>query len=68
MIHFDLARNRYAYRKLVSMEQSNVGIIAVRQTAYAKPGTAFLATLGSIVFAPRRAWRALVGAYDAART
>jgi hypothetical protein len=67
-IHFDLARNRYAYRKLVSMEQSNVGIIAVRQTAYAKPGTAFLATLGSIVFAPRRAWKALVGAYDAART
>jgi len=66
-IHFDLARNRYSYRRLASMDQSNIGMIAVRQTAYSGPGTAFIATLGSIVFAPRRAWRALVGAYDAAR-
>ncbi|HYI16992.1 MAG TPA: hypothetical protein VEX37_16460 [Thermomicrobiales bacterium] len=67
-ITFDLARNRYAYGKLVEPEQTNVGIIAVRQKAYAQPGTAFLATLGSFVFAPRRGWRALVGAYEDART
>ena len=67
-IHFDLTKNRYSYGKLVDPEQTNVGIIAVRQQAYATPGTAFIATLGSFVVAPRRAWRALVGAYDDART
>lgn len=67
-IYFDLARNRYAYGKLVEPDQTNVGIIAVRQKAYANPGTAFLATLGSFVFSPRRGWRALVGADEDART
>jgi hypothetical protein len=67
-IHFDLAKNRYAYGTLVEPDQTNVGIIAVRQMAYATPGTAFIATLGSFIFAPLRAWRAFVGAYDDART
>jgi hypothetical protein len=67
-IHFDLARNRYAYGKLVEPDQTNVGIIAVRQKAYARPGTAFLAMLGSFIVAPRRAWQALVGVYEDART
>lgn len=67
-IHFDLARNRYAYGTLVALEQTNVGMIAVRQRAYAQPGTSFIATLGSLVFAPRRGLRALLGVYEKART
>jgi hypothetical protein len=59
-IHFDLARDRYAYGTLVKPEQTNVGIIAVRQRAYAQPGTAFIATLGSLIFAPKRGLRALL--------
>ncbi|MEX2314134.1 MAG: hypothetical protein WD628_00350, partial [Thermomicrobiales bacterium] len=67
-IHFDLARNRYAYGTLVAPEQTNVGMIAVRQRAYAQPGTAFIATLGSLLFAPRRGVRALFGIDEKTRT
>jgi len=67
-IHFDLAKNRYAYGKLVAPEQTNVGIIAVRQRAYATPGTAFIATLGSLIFAPKRGLRLLLGRHEKART
>lgn len=59
VIALDLVKNRYAYGKLVAPEQRNVGIIAVRQRAYEGPGTALLATLGSLLFNPRRGWRAL---------
>lgn len=66
-IHFDLATNRYAYGKLVAPEQTNVGMIAVRQHAYATPGTAYLATLGSLIVAPWRGLRALLGTHEEAR-
>lgn len=58
-IQFDLATNRYAYGTVVALEQSNVGMIAVRQQAYATPGTAFIATLGSLLLAPKRGLWAL---------
>lgn len=67
-IHFDLATNRYAYGTLVTPEQTNVGMIAVRQRAYAAPGTAYIATLGSLIFAPRRGLRVLLDRHDDART
>ncbi len=67
IIEFDLARNRYRYGTKVSMEQSNVGIIAVRQAAYLGRRTAVLATIGSILLSPRRAWRVLTGRDGAAR-
>jgi hypothetical protein len=67
-IHFDLLRNRYAYGTHVRMEETNVGMIAVRQSAYAERGTAFLAVLGSLVLSPRRALRSVLGRQHAART
>ncbi len=67
-IHFDLARNRYEYGRLVSPEQTNVGMIAVRQKAYSTPGTAYIATLGSLIFAPKRGLQALFRRNDDART
>lgn len=63
-IVFDLQRDRYAYGSLVSMEQRNVGIIAVRQHAYAANGTAVLATLGSLILSPARGLRSLLGRGD----
>ncbi|HMM40371.1 MAG TPA: hypothetical protein PKA95_00545 [Thermomicrobiales bacterium] len=67
VIEFDLRRNRYSYGTKVSMEQDNVGMIAARQRAYMGRGTAVLATIGSALLAPRRAWRALTAGDDAAR-
>ncbi len=49
-ITFDLVRDRYAFRSMVSMSESNVGMVAVPHTAYAKRGTAWLATAGSLVW------------------
>jgi hypothetical protein len=59
-ITFDLARNRYAYGTLVSMADANVGMIASREGAFARPGTAMLALLGSLVLTPRRGVRSLL--------
>lgn len=64
VIAFDLERDHYAYGTLVDMEQSNVGIIAVRQPAYAESGTAVLATIGSFLLAPRRGLRSLLAKVD----
>ncbi|CAN5728027.1 hypothetical protein BH20CHL1_BH20CHL1_00620 [soil metagenome] len=47
-IEFDLRRDRYSYRHMVSMDQTNVGIIAARQSGYAGQGTAILAGLVSL--------------------
>lgn len=58
-IEFDLSGDRYKYGTLVTMEQSNVGIIAVRQRAYMGTGTAILATLGSLVLDPKRGFGSL---------
>lgn len=67
VIEFDLRRDRYSYGAIVSMEQDNVGMIAARQDAYMGRGTAVLATIGSALVSPRRAWRSLTGGDDAAR-
>lgn len=67
VIEFDLRRDRYSYGSIVSMEQANVGMIAVRQDAYMGRGTAVLATIGSALLSPRRAWRAVRGGDEAAR-
>lgn len=47
-IEFDLRRDRYSYRHMVSMDQANVGIIAARQSGYARQGTAIVAGLVSL--------------------
>jgi hypothetical protein len=60
-IHFDLRRDRYAYVHRVRFEDANVGMIANRQRPYARPGTAVLALLGSLLFTPRRGVRSLLG-------
>jgi hypothetical protein len=59
-IVFDLRRNRYAYGSLVDAGQRDVGMIAVHQAAYARRGSALLACAGSLLLAPRRAFRALL--------
>lgn len=48
-IELDLYRDRYAYRNRISMEQDNVGMIAVRQAAYSRRGTTVLTLLGSAI-------------------
>lgn len=60
-IHFDLKRNRYSYMHRVSMDDTNVGMIANRQRAYSGRGTAFIALLGSFALNPRRALSSLLG-------
>ncbi len=47
-IEFDLRHDRYRYRHMVSMDQTDVGIIAARQSGYATRGTAITAGLASI--------------------
>lgn len=47
LVEFDLKRDRYAYRHLVSMEQSNVGLVVARQGGYARAGSAVLAGLAA---------------------
>lgn len=47
-IEFDLRNDRYRYRHMVSMDQTDVGIIAARQSGYARPGTAVVAGLVSL--------------------
>jgi hypothetical protein len=66
-IHFDLARDRYAYMHRVSLEDTNVGMIANRQQAYSGRGTVIVALLGSLVMNPRRAMRSLFGRQQNAR-
>lgn len=61
VIEFDLQRDRYSYRTLSTMEKGDVGMIAVRQSAYEGGGTAILATIGSAVVHPGRSWAALRG-------
>ncbi|HUG14852.1 MAG TPA: hypothetical protein VMM78_07495 [Thermomicrobiales bacterium] len=67
-IRFDLARDRYAYVHRVSLDDTNVGMIAVRQRAYSGRGTAFIALLGSFVLNPPRALRSLLREQQNART
>jgi hypothetical protein len=66
-IEFDLSRNRYSFGTMVSIGQKNVGIVAVGQRAYMGRGTAFLATLGSLLLSPRRGLRSLRQAREDAR-
>lgn len=47
-IELHLDTDRYCYRHKVSLDDGGVGMIAVPHTAYAEPGTAFLATIGSL--------------------
>lgn len=49
-IEFHLDTDRYAYRHIVSFEEDNVGLIAVPHVAYAEKGSAYLATIGSLVW------------------
>jgi hypothetical protein len=46
-IEFKLRENRYSYRHLASFDDGRIGMIAAPQAAYATPGTAYLAALGS---------------------
>jgi hypothetical protein len=66
-IYFDLARDRYAYVHRVSLDDSNVGMIAIRQRAYSGRGTAIVALLGSLALNPRRGLRSLSGGQRNAR-
>ena len=66
-IRFDLARDRYSYMSRVSLDDTNVGMIANRQRAYTGRGTAFIALLGSLVLNPRRAMKSLFGGQHNAR-
>ena len=68
VIEFDLRRDRYRYGTKVSMEQDDVGMIAVRQAVYSGRRTAILATVGSLLLAPGRLLRRERGKDDAART
>jgi hypothetical protein len=68
VIRFDLERDRYAYVHRVSLDDTNVGMIAIRQKAYSGRGTVFLALLGSLLMNPRRAMRSLLGRQHSART
>lgn len=61
VIRFDLEADRYEYDGKVTLEDDKVGIIAVRQTAYADRGSAYLAFFGSLLFAPRRGVASLTG-------
>ncbi|CAN5572804.1 hypothetical protein BH23CHL2_BH23CHL2_07290 [soil metagenome] len=47
-IQFHLDTNRYSYRNKVSIDDGNVGLIAVPHEAYSRKGSAILATLGSM--------------------
>lgn len=49
-IEFHLDTGRYAYRNKVSLDDDNVGLVAVPHEIYARKGTAILATLGSLIW------------------
>lgn len=49
-ITLDLRRNRYSYRHKVSFDDHDIGMLAVPNLAYARQGTAYLATLGSLLW------------------
>lgn len=66
-IQFDLGRDRYAYVHRVSLDDTDVGMIAIRQRAYSGRGTVFVALLGSLVLNPRRALQSLAGGRHNAR-
>lgn len=42
---FDLKRDRYSYRHIVSMEHGDVGLVVARQRGYARAGSAVMAGL-----------------------
>jgi hypothetical protein len=67
VIQFDLARDRYTYGSTVTEDETDVGMIAVSQRAYAGPGTAILALLGSLLLHPVKSPKALFGKIAAAR-
>jgi hypothetical protein len=47
-VEFDLKRDRYGYRHMVSIERGDNGLVAARQSAYQRQGTAIAASLVSI--------------------
>lgn len=49
-IEFHLDTGRYAYRNKVSLDEDDVGLIAVPHAVYARKGTAIIATLGSLIW------------------
>ena len=49
-IEFHLDTGRYAYRDKASLKDDNVGMIAVEHDVYARPGTAILAGIGSMIW------------------
>ena len=49
-IEFHLNSDRYTYRNKVSLDQSNVGLIAVSHVKYTTRGTAVIATIGSVIW------------------
>lgn len=49
VVEFDLCRDRYSYRHMVSMDQSDVGLVVARQHGYARRGTAFAAGIVSAI-------------------
>lgn len=53
VITFDLVADRYAYRRLATLDDGSTTIIAVRQSAYARGRTAILASLASLLLTPR---------------
>jgi hypothetical protein len=49
-IELHLDTNRYSYRNKVSLDDGGVGMIAVPHSVYARPGSAIVATAGSLLW------------------
>jgi hypothetical protein len=53
VVRFDLARGRYAYRGFGALDRDDqTTVLAVTQRPFSRPGTAFLASLASLVMHP----------------
>lgn len=53
IVRFDLARNRYAYRGFGALDRDDpTTVLAVTQRPFSQPGTAFLASLASLIMHP----------------
>ncbi len=53
LMHFDLVRGRYAYRAFGALNHDDqTTVLAVTQRPFARPGTAFLASLASLFLHP----------------
>lgn len=53
IVRFDLAHNRYAYRGFGALDRDDpTTVLAVTQRSFSRPGTAYLASLASLILHP----------------